>query len=622
MTATARVAIYARVSTNRQEEDGTSLDSQVERCRAYADERGWQVVGVWRDTFTGAKYRERPALSSLREHVRARNVDVVLAYALDRLSRKDAHVAIVAEEADEHGARLDFVTESFEDSAVGRFIRSARAFQAEAEREKIAERTTRGKLARVNGGDLLPGGRPLYGYRWTDRVDARGKTVKRVGYAVDDEKAPVVRRVFADALAGSPIRAIARRLNADGVKTPHRAAAWSHTVVYGILKNPRYAGDAAAWAWRATGASKTIRFDAANAIALPEGTIPPLVDRATFDAVQRRLVKNKAAATRNARNPESALLRGGYAVCGYCGRNMRVVPHKTRAEAYQCCAAQSLATPCRSHSITVADLDRAVWRNVRAVLLDPGIVGRELARLRAADPTAADVGVIAKTLADVERRQRNLVARLADEDDADLAALIQTDLRALAMRKRELDADRAVVESQHARWEAAQTQLDDIARWCGTVAANVDGLDYAGRRLALDALRVQARVWGVERTPRYEIAASIPLGSAIVSEALRTQYRSRSARVALDRRGDGGVSARDETGLTTREEGAELLRLLQSAQYRDVPLADLSRMVKQRLAERARLLAQRGTSESWGSIRARIYRRDGGICQVCGHDTD
>ena len=128
-----RVAIYTRVSSPGQEEDGTSLDTQLERCRLYAEQNGYQVVGVYSEVFTGTEYRDRKELSALREVVRSKSADVVLAYAIDRLSRNQAHVYILADEFGDHGARLEFVTESFEDSAVGRFIRSAKAFAAEVE---------------------------------------------------------------------------------------------------------------------------------------------------------------------------------------------------------------------------------------------------------------------------------------------------------------------------------------------------------------------------------------------------------------------------------------------------------------------------------------------------------
>ncbi len=72
----------------------------------------------------------------------------MICYAVDRLSRNQAHIYIVVEEFDRAGTRLEFVTEDFEDSAVGKFLLSAKGFAAEIEREKILERSIRGKRAR------------------------------------------------------------------------------------------------------------------------------------------------------------------------------------------------------------------------------------------------------------------------------------------------------------------------------------------------------------------------------------------------------------------------------------------------------------------------------------------
>jgi hypothetical protein len=214
---------------------------------------------------------------------------------------------------------------------------------------------------------------------------------------------------------------------------------------------------------------------------------------------------------------------------------MRVVSRPNRAQAYQCCGVQSLSQPCKGHALTVPELDAGVWQRVRSVLLDPTVIAQQLARLRATDPTEADLRAIDKPLADVTRRQANLARAIAVEDDPDAADVLRAELGALAKRKRELEAERDAVESQRARWEAAQDRLDDIARWCGTIAANVDGLSYADKRLAFDALGVEARVWGVEHAPRWDVSASIPLDPQTVSVTSGIP-----ACRAADRRGSGG----------------------------------------------------------------------------------
>src|SRR5215213_8195433 len=89
---TRRAVIYCRVSTSKQETEGTSLGTQEERCRIHAAERGYQIVAVYREVQSGADLFERPHLTRLRESVRQGEVDVVVADALDRLSRSQAHL--------------------------------------------------------------------------------------------------------------------------------------------------------------------------------------------------------------------------------------------------------------------------------------------------------------------------------------------------------------------------------------------------------------------------------------------------------------------------------------------------------------------------------------------------
>jgi len=173
-----RAVVYCRVSTPGQE-DGTSLDTQEERCRAYAQERGLVVTGVYREVYTGAELFDRPQLSALREVVRRREVDVVIAYALDRLTRNQAHLGVIVSEADYAGVALEFVTERLEDTPEGRLLQSIRGYVAEIERLKIAERTQRGRRARAEAGMPLPGWKPPYGYRWADEQKSRLGRVRK-----------------------------------------------------------------------------------------------------------------------------------------------------------------------------------------------------------------------------------------------------------------------------------------------------------------------------------------------------------------------------------------------------------------------------------------------------------
>ena len=182
-----RAIIYSRVSTDAQERDGTSLDTQERACDELAADRGWRVVRRIREAASGGVL-ERDGLDELRAALRRGEAEVVVAFAVDRLSRSQNHIGILFDEFERAGVRLEFVTERFEDTAVGRFILAARAFIAEVEREKIAERTMRGKEERARSGRIPQAtGAGCYGYTYNPASGRR---------EIEPFQAAVVRRIF------------------------------------------------------------------------------------------------------------------------------------------------------------------------------------------------------------------------------------------------------------------------------------------------------------------------------------------------------------------------------------------------------------------------------------------
>ncbi len=503
-----RCLIYARVSDQKQEDEGTLLGSQTERCRTYAAERGWTVVGEWQEVWSGFD-RRRPKLDVVRNLVRAGEADVLLCYALDRLSRNQTDVAIIADECDTAGVAIDFVTEDFEQTAVGRFIRNAKAFAAEIEREKIIERTGRGTEQRVRSGKRLPGCRALFGYVWT------GETKERL--AVNDATAPIVRRIFAEFLDGKTIRAIATGLTADGIPTPTGKPQWGATTVHLILSTPEYAGDARAFRHKieplkhGDHRTKRTRRDANETVALP-GTVPPLVDSETFAAVQERLDRNRAESPRRNANPEAALLRSGYAKCGYCWHNLMVYKTKT-GYAYRCNGA-GRGRGCPYFSIGADVLDGFVWAQVGRVLNDPGQLAREIVRSWEADnPDADDLESVERRLRKVETDVERLRRRMNAEEDDLIAGMIRDDVKVLATQKRVLEAERDAIEHHRAEWEAKRGSLTEFLAYCENVRENVAGYSYQKKRDALAWLDLRAMVRAEGDGPRIDVRARINLDS-------------------------------------------------------------------------------------------------------------
>lgn len=227
-----RAIVYSRVSTDGQERDGTSLESQEEAGVDYARRAGWEIIESVRDTASGFSL-DRPGIARLRVLMKEGRIDVVLAYAVDRLSRNQNHIGVIFDELQGHGTKLEFVTEKFEDTATGRFILAARAFVAEVEREKIVERTTRGKTQRAMSGRIPQAtGKGIYGYEYDRASGTRSANLEQV---------TVVERIFAEFVAGIGVSRIGARLNNDMI--PAMAGGrWHPLTVRRILLNETYTG--------------------------------------------------------------------------------------------------------------------------------------------------------------------------------------------------------------------------------------------------------------------------------------------------------------------------------------------------------------------------------------------
>jgi site-specific DNA recombinase len=159
-------ALYARVSTDQQA-DKYSLPSQLAAMRKYAAERGYRISEEFTfvDDYSGASL-DRPALIALREAVRSRAVDIVLAYTLDRLGRDVNDVLSLKKEFAKHGVKLEFVSTTYDETPMGKLYFTMCAAFAESERDLFQERSARGRKQKARDGYV--NGR-TFGYRYFGR---------------------------------------------------------------------------------------------------------------------------------------------------------------------------------------------------------------------------------------------------------------------------------------------------------------------------------------------------------------------------------------------------------------------------------------------------------------------
>ena len=491
-----KAIVYARVSTDAQERDGTSLDTQERACLEFAAERGWTVTRRIRDAASGASL-ERDGMQELRQALRRGDGDVVIAYAVDRLSRSQNHIGVLFDEFEQTGARLELVTERFEDTAVGRFILAARAFIAEVEREKITERTMRGKAERARSGRLPQAtGKGCYGYRY-DPESGRRELV--------EQQAGVVRRMFQAFDLGDSLIGIVNTLNEEGIPT-FTGKRWATPTIFHILRNETYTGRTY---YRRTQVVKVpdprsgrsrrrvVPRDVDEWIEVPDAT-PRIVDDALFDRVQARL--DDPERRRRATKKYSYGL-SGHVRCRECGSAMVGQTQQRRYRYYRCRRAFSgpRVDRCPTRYVRADRLERAVLNAVAERLSSPDVVLREIGRSATRDETP-DLGATRRLAVLVGQRERLLrLYQLGEIDDAYLERELSTIKAQQAAAERRLAAsERTVVDLPSA---------DELAETCAAIERWLAGAHDDDMVLLADALQLD-----VQATPEAaSVLGTLPL---------------------------------------------------------------------------------------------------------------
>jgi DNA invertase Pin-like site-specific DNA recombinase len=314
--AVVRCAIYTRKSTSvGLDQDFNSLDAQRAACEGYIDQRaglGWRTTGAAYEDggFTGANL-ERPGMQRLLEEVDAGEIDVVVVYKVDRLSRSLLDFARLMARFQETGTAFVSVTQNFSTAdAMGRLTLNMLMSFAEFEREMISERT-RDKMTAARRREKWTGGPVPFGYQAIE---------KRL--VVDEQEAAVVREIFDLYLEHGSAMRVSHLLNERGRKKRPRthkgvtaARPWSQADVLGILKHPLYVG--------------LIR-DGAEVF---PGEHEAIVDSDLFERAGAILDGKARPVSTRVRGDE--FLLAGLLRCAHCGRALTPVSANPRGRSYR-----------------------------------------------------------------------------------------------------------------------------------------------------------------------------------------------------------------------------------------------------------------------------------------------
>ena len=400
-------AIYARVSSEQQREEKT-IASQTASLIEFAKSHDLEVPAEWvfeDEGYSGATL-ERPGLERVRDLAAEGQIQVVLAYSPDRLSRKYAYQILLLEEFARQGVETLFVKAPQGDSAEDQLLVQFQGMIAEYERAQILERSRRGKRHRAQAGEVSVLGGAPYGYRYIRKTDEA-----LAAYIVEESEARVVQRIYEMyTVDGLSIGEITRRLNAEGIPTRNRSARWERSVVWAVLRNPAYRGAACFGKTRVSTRTRVMRHQRRRGMTTPYATagherpreewieipVPALVSEETFARAQELLQENRIRSRR--RTIEPSVVQGlvSCAKCGYAFARTSTQTSARKIHYYKCIGSDSwrkLGGPvCDNRQFVRQELlDRIVWDEVIRLLEDPTLIRQELDRrleaARSADPT-------------------------------------------------------------------------------------------------------------------------------------------------------------------------------------------------------------------------------------------
>ncbi|MYH40927.1 MAG: hypothetical protein F4150_03995 [Chloroflexi bacterium] len=539
-----RAIVYSRVSTDGQERDGSSLDTQERACLELAHERGWTVVRRIRDTASGSLL-DRAGMDELRSALSRGEAGVVVAYAVDRLSRNQNHIGVLFDELERAEARLELVTERFEDTAVGRFILAARAFIAEVEREKIAERTMRGKEERARSGRIPQAtGRGCFGYTYDPQSGRR---------EIEPYQAAVVRRIFQRYAETRSFSAVASELNDAGIPA-FAGGRWYPITIRRMLLNAAYVGRTVyrrtkRVRTRAAGArrrSRVVERPPQEQIEIP-GATPAIVDAVLWDRVQELL----ADPVRVSRRPVARrryVLRGRLR-CGHCRGTMvgHTISPGTRVYHYYRCRhvyAGRGQKKCMGRYVPADALEQGIWSELLSVLSKPELVLRELHDEARAQVDPAEIARLEARIASLQKREEKLVNLYSYEGvDGDI---VRRELEGLRRERTTLTDEFELLTCRAAALEPAVDEAT-LRTACDAIAQRLDGAGPDDQVRVLEALQISALVTREEVTVEamLPIAPSDPLLDGKISGPLHEHgHDDVDEGVIPDRAEDAGARGR------------------------------------------------------------------------------
>jgi site-specific DNA recombinase len=397
-----RVAIYARYSSDNQRD--ASIADQLRICREHAAKQGWAIVEEYTDHAVSGASLLRPGIQSLMTDAMAGRFNLILAEAMDRLSRDQEDIAGLFKRMGFADVKIITLSEG----EISHLHVGLKGTMNALFLKDLADKTRRGLRGRVEAGKS--GGGNSYGYDVVRQFDASGEPV-RGDRSINENEAKTINRIFSDYASGKSAKRIATELNRDGIKAP-TGGDWGFSTINGnpkrgtgILNNEMYVGRLV---WNRQRFVKDP--DTGKRQARPN----PVSDWITHDIPELRIIDDglwgevKARQTA-VKTPQSSTegctenqlrdrtrpkyLLSGLTKCGCCGGGYSMVS----ADLLGCSTARNKGTCDNRTNIRRDQLEERVLNALRHHLMDPALFAefcdeftREMNRLRMEDRASID----------------------------------------------------------------------------------------------------------------------------------------------------------------------------------------------------------------------------------------
>lgn len=371
-----KVAIYCRVSTTEQAEEGYSIDEQNIKIREYCEREGHEIYNLYEDRgISGKNITNRPGIRQLLDDATKNKFDLVVVWKLNRISRKLLDILNIVELLNKHNIAFRSLTENFEtETPSGKLQLNIMGAIGEFERETIAENVKMGLLARAregrwNGGVVL-------GYDLVE-LPNEGKKRKNTRLEINEREANTVRRIFELYSQGHGYKAVVNRINKEGHKTK-RNGEFAVSTVKEILQNPVYIGKIR-YNVRQDWSKKRRNNINANPI-LSDGIHEPIIDVETWNKVQV-ILKERSKKHNKVYDCEFPLT--GILKCPVCGAGMTINRSTAKRkdgtrrinEYYSCGNWKNKGTAvCNSNSIRVEVADEYVLNKIMDLINNESIL--------------------------------------------------------------------------------------------------------------------------------------------------------------------------------------------------------------------------------------------------------